>query len=281
MAKNTFRVGVTLYSFTTEYYSYTWSFDECMRKAAELGPGMGVEIVGPEHHRDFPDVPREFETTFKNACQRYNLVPTSYGAYADPFFWHDRDLTDDDLVEYTIPQLKGAARLGFPVVRAQYFIYKVIERLLPYAEKYKLKIGYEVHTPIMFETPTGQELIQHVKKISSPHLGLIPDCSIFEKVAPGTVGPEGEVPPPSDPATMKDLAPYIIHVHGKFHQMIKGEIPAIPYDGVVKALVEGGFKGWMSTEFEGGDLGEYANSLEVVKAHHVLVKRLIAKYAKG
>jgi sugar phosphate isomerase/epimerase len=276
MATNTFRLGVTLYSFTTEYYSYAWSFDECMKRVGDVGRGMGVEIVGPQHHRDFPEVPREFETTFKNGCQRYGLTPTSYGSYADPFFWHDRDLTPDDLVDYTIPQLKGASRLGFPVVRAQYFIDNVIERLLPYAERYKVRIGYEIHSPVMLETETGQGLIAHVKKISSEYLGLIPDCGIFETVARG---PDGELPAPSDPRGLRDLVPYVIHVHGKFHRMVKGEIPAIPYDGIVKALVEGGFKGWMSTEFEGSDLGEYPNSFEIVKAHHALVKRLIAKYA--
>jgi hypothetical protein len=34
------------------------------------------------------------------------------------------------------------------------------------------------------------------------------------------------------------------------------------------------------TEFEGGNLGEYPNSFEVVKAHHAIVKRAIAKYSQ-
>src|SRR5215472_13423187 len=95
-----------------------------------------------------------------------------------------RDLTEDELVAYTIPQLKGAAKLGFPVVRLQYFVHPVIERLLPYAEKYDLKMGYELHTPLMIEAPLTQQLIGQVKRISSPHLGLIPDAGIFTRSIP-------------------------------------------------------------------------------------------------
>lgn len=278
----TFRLGVTLYSFTTEYRSFQWSFEDCMRKAAELGPRMGIEIVGPQHHRGFPEVPKEFERMFKSSCERNGLIPTSYGSYADAYFWPDRDFTPDELVDYTIPQLKGAARLGFPVVRLQYNVAPVIERLLPYAKKYKLKMGYEIHTPLMFENPTCQELIRHVKKISSEHLGFVPDCGIFELPSGRPSGsPEGEMPKPSNPRALADIMPYIFHVHGKFHRMIDGEVPDVPFDEIVRVLIEGGFQGWMVTEFEGSNLGSYPNSFEIVKAHHALIRRYIAKHARA
>jgi sugar phosphate isomerase/epimerase len=177
-----FRLGVTFHSFTHEYCSFQWSFEDMMQKAAQLGGG--VEIVGPAHHRGFPEVTPEFERTFRSSLERNGLTPTCYGSYADPFVLPDRDLTPDELVAYTIPQLKGAARLGFPVVRLQYFAWPVIERLLPYAEKYKLRLGYELHTPLMIEAPLTQQLIAQVRRISSPLLGLIPDAGIFTRSIP-------------------------------------------------------------------------------------------------
>jgi len=276
-APSTFKLGVTLYSFTTEFWAYKWSFEDCMRKAAQLGPGMGVEIVGPQHHRNFPEVPDEFVRTFRSSVEANGLVPTSYGSYADPFFYPDRDFNEDEMVEYVIPQLKGANRLGFSTVRLQYFNYKVIEKLLPYAKKYKLKLGYEVHVPIMIETPICQMLIEQVKKISSEYLGLTPDFGIFENRVSGVPQPENVKPSPAK--ALEQILPYIIHIHGKFHRMIKGEIPDIPYEDLVRILVQGGYKGWMSTEFEGSDLGEYPNSFEIVKAHHALIKRFQMKYA--
>ncbi len=53
------------------------------------------------------------------------------------------------------------------------------------------------------------------------------------------------------------------------------------FDKIMEVLIKGGFKGWMSSEFEGGDLGDYKNSFEVVKVQQDIVKRAIAKYSKA
>jgi sugar phosphate isomerase/epimerase len=275
-AAGTFKLGVTLYSFTTEFYSFKWSFEDCMQKAAQLGPGQGVEIVGPQHHRGFPYVPKEFERIFKSSVQRNGVIPSSYGSYADAYFWADRDFTPDEYVEYTIPQLEGAARLGFPTVRLQYNCSPAVERLLPYAKRYKVKMGYELHSPLMFENPECQALIKQVKRLSSEYLGLIPDCSIFERYTMPGMAPSPF--PPSDPRLLKDIMPYVIHVHGKFHRVVNGEVPDVPYEAIVRALVEGGYKGFVSTEFEGGDLGSYPDSFEVVKAQQAVLRKYLTKY---
>lgn len=177
--KQPFKVGVTFHSFTKEYVSFKWSFEDMMQKASLLGGG--VEIVGPSHHRGFPEVTPEFERIFKSSVQRYGLTPTCYGSYADPFMLPDRNLTPDELFEYTVPQLKGAARLGFPAVRLQHFASVAAERLLPYAEKLNLKMGYELHTPLMIEAPRTQELLAQIKHLGSDRLGVIPDCGIFAR----------------------------------------------------------------------------------------------------
>jgi sugar phosphate isomerase/epimerase len=291
---DTFRVGVTLHSFTNEYCSFKWSFEDMMQKASLLG--RGVEIVGPAHHRGFPEVTDEFERVFKSSVERNGLTPTSYGSYADPFMLPGRDLTEDELVAYTIPQLKGAAKLGFPVVRLQYFVHPVIERLLPYAEKYDLK---------------------------TPHLGLIPDAGIFTRSIPkfriegarrnGVSEPllkravelwAAKTPLQgareqlkalgaddrtfstmeifwgsfghSDPASVASIMPYIIHTHGKFFSIVSGDEPDVRFEEYVKALILGNYRGWMSSEYEGPD----TNSFAVVSAHQEMVWRYIAKYSR-
>jgi sugar phosphate isomerase/epimerase len=174
-----FRIGVSFHSFTNEYCSFIWSFEDMMQHAAQLGGGM--EIVGPAHHRGFPTVTDEFERSFKSSVERYQLTPTSYGSYADPFMLPDRDLTADELVAYTVLQIKGAHKLGFPVVRLQHFASSIAERLLPYAEKYQIKMGYELHVPLMIAAPRTQELLAQIKHLSSEYLGLIPDAGIFAR----------------------------------------------------------------------------------------------------
>lgn len=177
-----FRLGVTFHSFTHEYCSFIWSFEDLMRVAALLGGG--VEIVGPAHHRGFPEVTDEFERAFKSSVERNQLTPTCYGSYADPLMLPGRDLSADELVDYTVIQLKGAAKLGFPIVRLQYFVAPVVERLLPWARKLKLRMGYELHTPLTIESVETQALLAQVRKLDCEELGLIPDAGIFSRSIP-------------------------------------------------------------------------------------------------
>lgn len=320
-ASKPFRIGVSFHSFTNEYCSFAWSFEDMMQHATQLGGG--IEIVGPSHHRGFPEVTDEFERIFKSSVERNQLIPTCYGSYADPFMLPDRDLTPDELVAYTIPQLKGASKLGFPIVRLQYFVSPVIERLLPYAEKYRLKMGYELHVPLMIESPKAQGLIEQVKRLSSEYLGLIPDCGIFARSVPKYRLQEGrdmDVPEPlmqralelwsektpleqalveleelgldkksaawaernwgsfgySEPASLAQIMPYIIHFHGKFFTIENEDEPDIRYEEVVRALLDGGYSGWMSSEYEGAT----PDSLTQVQAHQAMVKRYIARYSQ-
>ncbi|MFG3292561.1 sugar phosphate isomerase/epimerase family protein [Streptomyces sp. NPDC048179] len=173
------RLGVTLHSFANEYCSFVWSFEDLLQMAGLLGGG--VEIVGPSHHRGFPYVTDEFESQFKSSVERHGLIPTAYGSYADPYMLPSRDLTDDELVAYTIPQLEGAKKLGFPVVRLQHFTAEVIDRLLPWAEKLDLVLGWELHVPMTIRSDRTQQLIELVRAHDTPHLGLIPDAGIFAR----------------------------------------------------------------------------------------------------
>jgi sugar phosphate isomerase/epimerase len=179
IANGHLKLGVTLHSFTAEYITYKWSLEDMFQLAGVLGGG--VEIVGPAHQRGYPYLTDEFERIFKSAVERWELTPTCYGTYADPFMLKDRDLSEDEMVEYMTPQLHSAAALGFKTARMQYFAYPVIERLLPLAERLGLKMGYELHVPLTIESAKAQKLIEQVKRINSPFLGLIPDTGIFAR----------------------------------------------------------------------------------------------------
>jgi sugar phosphate isomerase/epimerase len=317
--KQPFRIGVSFHSFAHEYCSFIWSFEDMMQLASTLGGG--VEIVGPSHHRGFPEVTDEFERSFKSAVDRYNLTPTSYGSYADPFMLPDRNLTPDELFDYTVLQLKGAAKLGFPIVRLQHFASVIAERIVPVAEKLKLKMGYELHTPLMIESPRTQELLAQIKGLCSGSLGLIPDCGIFARSISQhhlNVGRKSGVTEPeirkalalwaekatidqaveafrsmgareatitwigmiwdtfgfSEPSTLAEIQPYLFHFHGKFFNIIDGDEPDLRYEEVVESLLNIGYTGWMSSEYEGGA----SDSLAMVRAHQAMVKGYIEKH---
>lgn len=170
------RLGVTLYSFNAEYYSYRYSVEECMKAAASLGPDQGVEIVGPQMIRGFPRLSSEFEALFKRCVAEHGLRPTAYGAYSDDQRITGRALSYEEALDYMTAQLRAAKTLGFPVVRVQPREV-VLADLVPVAEKLGLHLGMEIHAPMKIEEMG--ELIERVEKISSPSLGFVPDCGIF------------------------------------------------------------------------------------------------------
>ena len=89
--------------------------------------------------------------------------------------------------------------------------------------------------------------------------------------------------------TLRDLAPHITHVHGKFNNM--SPVPgkpgqfqeiAIDYDAAINALKEGGFDGYINSEYEGQryfqDLGkeDLMSEADQVRRHQEMLQRLIA-----
>jgi len=314
------QLGVTFHSFTAEWTSYVWSFEDMMANAAQLGGG--VEIVGPAHHRGFPRVPEEFVAAFRSSAERHGLTPTSYGSYADEFILFDRGQTADELVEYTIPQLHGAAALGFPVVRLQHNVAEVVERILPTAERLGLRMGYELHAPLDIGSERGSFLIEQVQRIDSPYLGIIPDAGIFARSIRADLLEEGRhaaglndaqlqqisalwecegsradmealaqtFPDPeraidwalhiwgshghSDPADLGPIFRHVIHVHGKFYSIVDGDEPNLRYRDLVWALLDNGYTGWISSEYE----GEPTDSFQVVAAQQAMIRRYEAEY---
>ena len=313
------KLGVTLHSFAHEYTSYIWSFEDLMEHAAKLGGG--VEIVGPAHHRGFPHVPDEFQAAFTSSLARHGLAPTAYGSYADPFMRWDRPLSNDELVSYTLPQIRGAAQLGFPIVRMQHFTADIIERVLPVAEELDVVLAYELHTPLDITSERTRYLIDQLERIDSSHLGLVPDAGLFARslsahqrhraleqgMTPEAVDEvaamwaqqspledvqamltERGAPEPSafwlhmlwgayghsDPADLKAIAKWIVHVHGKFYSMQDGQEPDLRYRELVFTLLDIGYTGWISSEYEGAP----SDSFGLVWEQQQMIRRYIEEY---
>ena len=77
-----------------------------------------------------------------------------------------------------------------------------------------------------------------------------------------------------DPADLVDLMPYVVHVHAKFWDMTDDLTdPHIPYDGIVRALVEGGFTGSVSSEYEGPR--DLYRASDVLRRQQLMLRRLL------
>ncbi len=84
-----------------------------------------------------------------------------------------------------------------------------------------------------------------------------------------------------EPRRLLDFAPLIVHVHGKFYEMLEdGTEYSIPYNEIVPVLHECGFNGYISSEYEGNrhiqDVFE-VDSVEQVRRHQAMLARLLGE----
>ena len=78
------------------------------------------------------------------------------------------------------------------------------------------------------------------------------------------------------PQEWADIMPQILHVHAKFYDIDEnGQEPAIDYPELVRVFVEGGYRGYWSSEWEGhafAELGE-VDPLVLVRKQHDLIRK--------
>jgi sugar phosphate isomerase/epimerase len=78
-----------------------------------------------------------------------------------------------------------------------------------------------------------------------------------------------------DPADLIDLMPYVFHVHAKFWDMTDDLTdPHVPYDAIVKVLVEHGYRGSLSSEYEGRR--DLYRASDLVRRQQAMLRRLVA-----
>ncbi|MGC5077106.1 C-glycoside deglycosidase beta subunit domain-containing protein [Agrococcus sp. DT81.2] len=322
-----FRLGLTLYSASAEFRAGWYSLDGLLDRVAELGIGPGIEIVASQMLPAYPLVTEDFERTWRAAFDRHGFDASSFGANLDMGRRRDRDMTPDEELEFSETLLRGAHRLGFPLVRIQSAKPQLLRRLLPLAEELELRLAYEIHAPMGPNAPQIMQVRDTYAELDSPLLGFVADFSstmramsptLLRAVAragldsealerlqsvwatdatmrerqdefigylrardfdPGRLGSfahlafnmHGHV----DPREWADIMPQIQHVHAKFYDIDDdGQEPAIDYPELVRVFVEGGYRGYWSSEWEGhafAELGE-VDPLLLVRRQHDLIR---------
>jgi len=330
--KQQFKLGTTLFSFTNEYWSRELSFEQLIGKVGTLGLGPGLEVIGFQSFRGFPQVSDDAAARFRDLVAKYSLQPSSLAINAD--VWARRGgapLSVQESVDYFAPQIHAAAKLGFPVVRTQLAAPpEVLERLLPLAEALNIKMGPELHAPWTLKAPVIDAYRELYARLRSPLLGFIPDFGSCAKAWPapylrqlrenGTPAAlldlamsvwNGEGEPQwkrdefarraseqkfdvaavsrlgvlfsmlvkQDPRVWLEIMPQIIHVHCKFYDFdAEGNETTVPYEELLPVFVEGGYSGFMSSEWE-GHMYSRGSGIEAVQKHHALCRKILAPYA--
>jgi len=327
------KLGTTLYSFTPVFHSRQATLEQLIVKVAELGVGPGVEIVGFQSIRGFPEIGGEFADRFRALLAQHHLVPSCLSVNADTGIRRGRLMSIEETVQYLEPQILAAAQLGFPVVRTQFAApAEALRRLVPLIEKLEVKVGPEIHAPLGVNSPPVLAYREMYAKTNSPFLGFIPDFGASARSLPAAYldvlrrrgieervldlalsiwrGPEEaawkrdefnrraaqtgieatkasalsvmfSMLSPQPPAAWLEIMPQVIHIHGKFYDFdADGRETSIPYEELLPVFVKGGFRGFMSSEWE-GHLYSWESGYDYVRKHHALCRRILADLARA
>jgi len=328
-AKQGLRLGTTLYSLTTEFHGRQYSFEQLIRNVAAQNLGPGLEVVGFQSIKGFPEITDAFADNFAALIDETGLELSCLGINADVLNDRSREMTQDESVAYHERQMRAAARLGFPLVRYQYAAgTEVVRRLVPLAEKLNLKLGLEIHAPQHVDHPEIVAYRELYEEVGSPMLGFIPDFgSSAHAVPPSFIDYNRELGAPEwliemalewwprtdgdgmerlmafydaalakgaderyvvelypmfglfghqPPEAWADIMPQVIHIHGKFFDFDEtGNELSVDFARTLKVFVEGGYNGFMSSEYEGHHWTD-SDAFERLRLHHKLCRTILA-----
>ena len=82
------------------------------------------------------------------------------------------------------------------------------------------------------------------------------------------------------PEILREHMPYIIHCHGKFYEMTEDcEEATIDYPGILKVLLEGGYDGYISAEYEGDPIE--GDTFEPFRRYQKMLDKYLGKYPEA
>ncbi|MBD0294922.1 MAG: hypothetical protein ICV84_06935 [Flavisolibacter sp.] len=74
----------------------------------------------------------------------------------------------------------------------------------------------------------------------------------------------------------KEIIPQTVHLHGKFYGFDEnGDEPSIDYAAILKVFYEGGYKGYVASEYEGTAFTDEYTGFEMVQKHQALCERIL------
>ena len=214
MSKNDIKIGVSLYSLTTQFIHEELDLEGCLKTVHDMGY-KGVEIVAAQMVPDYPWPSDEWLFNLRGLLDKYQLEPVCWSAYIDMGTRNDRDMTAAEIIQCTLNDMIYAKKAGFPMVRTQHAISPAIFRkMIPYCKALDMKLTIEMHWPHHPEVPVWKEYVQIMKNEGKGYLGFVPDFSIFQSMPHGLYLRQAK-----DMGCRSDKLQEIIYIHQKGGQI--------------------------------------------------------------
>ena len=175
------QLGTSLYSMTSDYVSQKRDLRGCVESLRHMG-FQGIEIVAAQMVPEYPFPSDRWIDQFQQILADNCMEPVCYSAYIDYGLRPQRDLTHDEIVQFTINDLLIAKKAGFPLVRTQHAISpKIMEEMIPWCEKLGVKLAVEMHHPHHPHLPVWDRYLELFHGKGKGVLGVVPDFSIFQR----------------------------------------------------------------------------------------------------
>jgi sugar phosphate isomerase/epimerase len=289
------KLGVSTYSFGGDIYTLK-TLEDLMADIADLG-ATGIEMLSEGNIPGYPNPDTAWIDEWFRLLEKYQLTPTNLGSWVDSAMWIHRDLTVEEGAAQLQRDLRLASLLGFTSLRPKFGVISLdllphpiwkgtVERSLDLASELDIIICPEIHSPTPIKHKVTDGYIEFIQQTRTDHFKLLIDTGIFqtEPVDDAHEGVElkkGEKRPPFlEPlkvpmSDLVDVLPYVYFFQTKFFE-IDDQLNDlhIPWKPLIKTLKQSGWKGWLSSEYEGRR--EPYRGTDQVRRQHALLRQLIA-----
>lgn len=180
MTKDKIQLSASLYSLSSYYVKEIFNLEECLKATKSYG-FQGIEIVAAQMVPEYPNPSDEWLFYFKELLAKYELKPICWSAYIDYGIRSDRDLNEQEIIQFTVNDMIYAKKAGFDLVRTQHSISpEIYEKMIPYCEKLDMKLAIEMHHPHHPGVPVWEKYLELMNTKGKGYLGVVPDFSIFQ-----------------------------------------------------------------------------------------------------
>lgn len=172
--------GISLYSFANFFHAGKLNIPQMLDKVKELG-GTGFTIVAAQMANGYPFPSDAWLDQFAQTISDKDLDPVCWEAYIDFGMRSDRDLTKEEVIEFTKNDIVFARKAGFHIVKTQHSISpEIFESMVPFCQKMDVKLCIEMHWPHHPHVDVWEKYFEIMER-SDGWLGICPDTSIFQK----------------------------------------------------------------------------------------------------
>ncbi len=268
------KLGVTLVSFTGSYGPASL-LDTCFAEASAIG-AKGIELLSQVHIPSYPNPEDKWIEHWRELTRQYKVAASCYNCSANPRLQTVVDPGSEEAIRTLVRDFELAAKLGFDIVRPAWdnappaMWQTMATRVLPYAEKYRVRLAVETHS---LNTAGLDGYLKLVDQVTTKRLGLLVDVGRL----------------PAEEGQLAALLPRVIYIRRSLPGLYifrndtscwelrkQTGKDGMELANLIGLLAKAAYNGYLSSEYEGPHVVMLASNH--LRQQHVMVNRHLGEY---